>query len=102
MSYQDVARARTYGTLGAAVDIATGGGTRVYGFIVSNSDTTNARTFILQDKDGNAYLKVYMPAGSNFESGCQWLADAGLTVTLDTLDADVLFTVFHNSAPGAA
>jgi hypothetical protein len=94
---QVIAPRTQYLTCEASREIVSTGGITIFGFIVSNKDTTNARTIRFRDKDGSSYLEIYMPAGSNFSSEVWWRPDDGLTISTDTNDADVVFTLFRSS-----
>ena len=87
----------TYNTLEESREIQATRGLTIYGITLSNEDTSNARTVRFRDKDGNSYMEIYMPAGSNFCCDVSWRPDDGLTISADTDDAEVKFTLFRSS-----
>jgi hypothetical protein len=86
----------------AADRVITAGSIHVYGFVVANDDDAAVRTVSLEDADGNTYVHLVLPVNTTVVSDIPFLAANGLSVTADTNDADLTFTVFHSAIQGAA
>ena len=96
-----VAPTFTEGDFATAVQTvsASGASITVYGFVLANADTQNARTVTFSATDATAgdIMVIVLAASTTIPWDMEWRADKGLKLTCSAADADVTYTVLHSS-----
>ena len=89
----------TFETSATATISASGAGITVYGVVVSNKDSSNARSIAFSDTDSTAAAKftVALAANATVVIEFSWRADKGLKLVASATDADLTYGIFHSS-----